>query len=593
MTIAEGWRAIATVYLPPLAGLIGDITQPLFDMLRTLGNIGRVAALIVSGDFSAADQAFQDMKKSWKDWRNSSENVVSGKILDTYMDDFARRLVDYEKAWDPAKTRSATAAPRISAAPEEDKKLKGLQEDWGKTLRDLNADVAKSGLSEFGKRLEEIDNKASDLIEKFKRIPGASASIRSWAAAMKSQAKAEEEAARSSASREAFLKAASAAVQADRDLTESLRTEAQRRIDAATDAADKQRQAWLDAYNAGVLDAEDYGRKIAAVDAAEAQQRRRIQGEADKAVREAEINARLAALDLLEAEGAAHRTTLAERIRLTNELAAAQSDYLAGLDKAQDPAAWYAQAEALGKTRAALAGLRRELDLQDPLRAAVRALDDLSDAWTDTGRQMHDVAKQTAESMQQAFSDFFFDSFQGKLKSLGDYITAFLTSVQRAIAQVLSQQVTAGALGTEPLWGSVPNALEGLNLGTLFGVSFHQGGMVGQTGGSYRIVPNIAFAGAPRMHGGGYLAPDEVPAILQKGEWVLSRRDVQALGTEPHRGSVPPNVEINIINRSGTDLSGTQQGTPRFDGKKWILDIVVEGMGRYAPLKTAIGNMRS
>ncbi len=102
------------------------------------------------------------MKKSWKDWRNSSENVVSGKILDTYMDDFARRLVDYEKAWDPAKTRSATAAPRISAAPEEDKKLKGLQEDWGKTLRDLNADVAKSGLSEFGKRLEEIDNKASD-----------------------------------------------------------------------------------------------------------------------------------------------------------------------------------------------------------------------------------------------------------------------------------------------------------------------------------------------------------------------------------------------------------------------------------------------
>lgn len=115
VTIAEGWRAIATVYLPPLAGLIGDLTKPLFDMLRTLGNIGRVAALLIAGDFAAADQAFQDMKQSWSDWQKSSEHVVTGKILDAYMADFSRRLVEYERA-EPGKTKTGGAAPKISPA---------------------------------------------------------------------------------------------------------------------------------------------------------------------------------------------------------------------------------------------------------------------------------------------------------------------------------------------------------------------------------------------------------------------------------------------------------------------------------------------
>ncbi len=40
-----------------------------------------------------------------------------------------------------------------------------------------------------------------------------------------------------------------------------------------------------------------------------------------------------------------------------------------------------------------------------------------------------------------------------------------------------------------------------------------------------RQMPAWMFAGAPRFHDGGYLAPDERPAILQTGETVLSRRE--------------------------------------------------------------------
>ena len=47
-----------------------------------------------------------------------------------------------------------------------------------------------------------------------------------------------------------------------------------------------------------------------------------------------------------------------------------------------------------------------------------------------------------------------------------------------------------------------------------------------------RSVPSSLFAGAQRFHSGGWpgLASDEVPAILQRGERVLSRREVAAGG---------------------------------------------------------------
>jgi lambda family phage tail tape measure protein len=65
--------------------------------------------------------------------------------------------------------------------------------------------------------------------------------------------------------------------------------------------------------------------------------------------------------------------------------------------------------------------------------------------------------------------------------------------------------------------------------GNLLAGVFHDGGMAG-AGGPARSVPAIAFAGAPRFHDGSGmlgLRPDEVPAILQRGERVLSRRETR------------------------------------------------------------------
>jgi len=62
-------------------------------------------------------------------------------------------------------------------------------------------------------------------------------------------------------------------------------------------------------------------------------------------------------------------------------------------------------------------------------------------------------------------------------------------------------------------------------------------------------VPAAAFAGAARLHAGGWagLAPDEVPAILQHGERVLSRREARDYaGVGP---AAAPVVNVTIMAR--------------------------------------------
>ena len=97
--------------------------------------------------------------------------------------------------------------------------------------------------------------------------------------------------------------------------------------------------------------------------------------------------------------------------------------------------------------------------------------------------------------------------------------------------------------------GPISNALSGALGGTggTFANILHSGGTVGMAG-TRRMVPAMAFAGAPRMHSGGWagLKPDEVPAILQRGERVLSRRESAGYGQG--RTSAPA-VHVIIMSR--------------------------------------------
>jgi len=95
--------------------------------------------------------------------------------------------------------------------------------------------------------------------------------------------------------------------------------------------------------------------------------------------------------------------------------------------------------------------------------------------------------------------------------------------------------------------GPIANTLSGAlgSEGGIFANILHAGGIVGSPGPG-RMVPALAFANAPRMHAGGWagIKPDEVPAILQRGERVLSRREAAGYGQ-----TSAPAVNVTIMAR--------------------------------------------
>ena len=122
-------------------------------------------------------------------------------------------------------------------------------------------------------------------------------------------------------------------------------------------------------------------------------------------------------------------------------------------------------------------------------------------------------------------------AFQSAENAVGEFVKTGKLNFRELVTSLLADLAQLAA--RRFILGPIANALSGVfsGAGGIFANVLHAGGMVGSAGPS-RMVPAMAFAAAPRMHAGGMagLRHDEVPAILQRGERVLSRREAQAYG---------------------------------------------------------------
>jgi len=160
--------------------------------------------------------------------------------------------------------------------------------------------------------------------------------------------------------------------------------------------------------------------------------------------------------------------------------------------------------------------------------AVTAALADYATKARDIGADVGQTLVGAFQSAEEAVANFV---KTGKL-SFSDLVTSILAD----LAKLATRQF---------ILGPIANVLSGAlgNVGGIVAGVLHAGGMVGGAGPG-RVVPAMAFAGAPRMHSGGFagLRPDEVPAILQKGERVLSRSETAGYGAGG-------NVTVNIQTR--------------------------------------------
>ena len=138
-------------------------------------------------------------------------------------------------------------------------------------------------------------------------------------------------------------------------------------------------------------------------------------------------------------------------------------------------------------------------------------------------------------------------AFQSAETAVGNFVKTGKLDFRDLVTSMLADLAKLAA--RRFILGPIANALSGAlgGAGDIFADILHAGGVVGSAGPA-RMVPAMAFADAPRMHSGGMagLRADEVPAILQRGERVLSRREAQDHGA-PGRGA--PNVTVNIMTR--------------------------------------------
>lgn len=106
--------------------------------------------------------------------------------------------------------------------------------------------------------------------------------------------------------------------------------------------------------------------------------------------------------------------------------------------------------------------------------------------------------------------------------------------------------------------------------GALF-PSFHGGGIAGNTTPNLSVSPAIWAAGAMKYHTGGIvgLAPNEVPAILKRGEEVLTERDPR----HRYNGGGAASTNVKVVNAidAGSFIS---EGLASSEGGKAIMNYI-------------------
>lgn len=243
-----------------------------------------------------------------------------------------------------------------------------------------------------------------------------------------------------------------------------------------------------------------------------------------------------------------------------------------GLENAYLEASRYA--DAIGQPTAAEALRGQAAAVRDEL---IPSFDMMGTIVQGTYGALIDGITQFTQAAVQGFAEALTgaQSWGDALQGVGNAFRSFASGVLKQIAQMIIQYAILRAIAGAGLGGFSAFANNQLGGAGIPASVNHNGGVIGRSGfgGTSRLANPAWFASAQRFHSGGLpgLKKDEVPAILQTGEEVLSRNDPRNVMNGAGGGSKPQDIKIINTIESGSMVAS---GIATREGEKAILNFV-------------------
>lgn len=248
------------------------------------------------------------------------------------------------------------------------------------------------------------------------------------------------------------------------------------------------------------------------------------------------------------------------------------------------------QARASGDAKGALASLTEGLDnFFDALAETRNPLVALRDAALQFGADFLSQIAQMLLQMAalQVASKIGFGKGASGLNSLLNVAPLAVASTQLSAAGTQVQAAGVSMVTSAVLWqataASISAAAALLLAANAAGGAgiFHGGGIAGSANRSRRVSP-VWFAAATRYHTGGIagLRPNEVPAILERGEEIITKNDARHRnnGGGADGGSLSERVNVTVQNLldSGDII---EQGLSTRKGEQKMLNLITKNRG--------------